>query len=287
MSAKGHKRTHRLMPAIPFIRSGEKNMSQPVSAQDLLTPYVDVALFAVTTNCNLRCTYCPVISPTYVGEDFDLSQTDDLAEEFTLAKVRLVQISGHGETTIIPGWEKLCEAFERRGIAVCITSNFSNIFSDAEIDALARMTHITISIDTVDRELLARMRRRVDLRTILYNMSRVRLRAKQLDRKPAFNWQCTLSDEVTAGLQNWLDMGILNGVTHFTLGNLLAYPGVPGSSRHVATLDGPALETACRELTNLKQRARAAGVALTIQTGIVEGINEKLWSSGVSQPFQL
>ena len=262
-------------------------MAQSISPQDLLTSYVDVALFAVTTNCNLRCTYCPVSSPAYVGEDFDLSQAERLAEEFALAKVRLVQISGHGETTMIPGWEKLCEAFERRRIAVCITSNFSKIFSDAQIDALARMTHITISIDTIDRELLARMRRRVDLRTILHNMSRVRLRAKHLGRAAVFNWQCTLSDAFTDGLQDWLDMGILNGVTHFTLGNLLAYPGVPDSSRHVAKLDGAALEAACRELKNVTQRARAAGVPMTIQPGIVEGINEKLRSSGVNQPFQL
>ena len=189
---------------------------------------------------------------------------------------------------MIPGWEKLCEAFERRRIAVCITSNFSKIFSDAEIDALARMTHITISIDTIDRELLARMRRRVDLRTILYNMNTVRLRAKQLGRAALFNWQCTLSDAFTAGLQDWLDMGILNGITHFTLGNLLRPPAcriarVTSQSSMARHWKRPVRTKKVRPTSTSESCWRP----LTIQPGIVESINEKLRSSGVNQPFQL
>jgi hypothetical protein len=61
------------------------------------------------------------------------------------------------------------------------------------------MAWITISIDTVDRELLKQIRRKVDLRTILYNMQAIRLRAANCywrepvcyGREPVFNWQCT------------------------------------------------------------------------------------------------
>ena len=171
---------------------------------DLLTPFVDAVLWEITTNCNLRCTYCSVSLPIYRGEDFDLARIDALTEEFATAKVRMVQISGHGETTMIPGWQEICQAFTRHDINVCITSNFSKMFSDAELDALARMVHITVSIDTVDRELLKNLRRKVDLRTILYNVAMVRLRAERIGRKPHFNWQCTLSDAVIDGLPDWI-----------------------------------------------------------------------------------
>jgi MoaA/NifB/PqqE/SkfB family radical SAM enzyme len=256
--------------------------------EDLTTSFVQVVLFAVTTNCNLRCTYCGVSHPAYRGEDFDLSHIDELTEGLAAAHVRMVQISGHGETTMLPGWERLGAAFQHRGITVCITSNFSKTFSAAEIDALAEMGHITVSIDTVDRELLKALRRKVDLRTILYNMQMVRLRAAQTHHRPVtFNWQCTLSDAVVAGLPDWLELGILSGVTHFTLGNLIEYEALPDSPQHVAKLDREKLATACDILAALARRARDASVVLTIQPGIVEGINERRRALGVNEMLRI
>jgi MoaA/NifB/PqqE/SkfB family radical SAM enzyme len=76
------------------------------------------------------------------------------------AKVAYVQISSHGETTIIPNWRAYCKYFQDSGIHVTITTNFATVFSDSEIDAFARMSSNTISIDTVDRELLKQIRRK-------------------------------------------------------------------------------------------------------------------------------
>src|ERR1700740_1396287 len=124
-----------------------------------------------------------------------LSRVEKLVQEMVAAKVVFVQIRGQGETTIIPNWEAYCKYFQDSGIHVLITTNFSTVYSEPEIDAFARMSAITISIDTVDRELLKQIRRKVDLRTILYNMQRVRLRAvSHYGREPVYNWQCTLSD---------------------------------------------------------------------------------------------
>ncbi|HVX36336.1 MAG TPA: radical SAM protein [Hyphomicrobium sp.] len=266
---------------------GSQSDNKPArfSHHDLMTRSIDVVLFAATTNCNLRCTYCAVSLPDYVGEDFDVSKLDDLASGFARANVRLVQISGHGETTILPNWEKFALAFEHRGIPTCITSNFSKIFSDSEIDALAQMSHITISIDTVDRELLQAVRRKVDLRTILYNMSRIRLCAQHHGRVPNFNWQCTLSDKVYRGLRDWMDLGILNGVTNFTLGNLIELSALPDTPRHVAKMERDELLDACRIIADVCNHASKSGVWISIQPGIIEGINESLVARGVNEPF--
>jgi hypothetical protein len=263
----------------------QEEPTMSVQDSDLLTPAIDTVLWTVTTNCNLRCTYCSVSHPDYRGEDFDLARTERLADEFAAVHVRSVQINGHGETTMIPGWVGMCAAFDRHGINVCITSNFSKIFSDAEVDALAHMTRIVISIDTVDQDLLKKVRRRVDLRTILYNMTRVRLRAQRIGRVPHFNWQCTLSDAVISGLPDWFELGLLNGVSTFTLGNLIKIEGLLDSPRHPAEMDKPSLLTACGTIAELSRRAHAAGAEFFIQAGVIEGINESLARLGHNEAF--
>jgi hypothetical protein len=265
-----------------------------LAPDDLLTNYVETVLFETTTNCNLRCTYCGLSLPWYVGSDFDFSRFERLVQEFVAAKVVSVQISGHGETTIIRNWETYCKYLQDHGIGVCITSNFSTVYSEAEVDALARMNWITISIDTVDRELLKQVRRKVDLRTVLYNMQTIRLRAvSQYGREPVFNWQCTLTDLVAPKLVEWVQMGLLNGVTNFTFGNLIEYKELPELlardnaviPRHVARLAREPLLQACTAITEAVLLARREKAVVNMQPGIVEGINESLKAFGINTPF--
>jgi hypothetical protein len=224
------------------------------------------------------------------------SQIEKLVEQMARAKVEWVAINGHGETTIIPNWEVYCKYFLDHGIRVSITTNFANVFSDQEIDAFARMWAITVSIDTADRELLKQLRKKVDLRTILYNMQRVRLRAvSQYGREPIYNWQCTLSDLAAPKLAEWVQMGLLNGVTKFTFGNLIEHNDLPEVltrdkaviPRHVARLELEPLQAACHSLAEAVSLARRAQAAVEIQPGIVEGINARLAELGVNSPFAI
>jgi hypothetical protein len=234
--------------------------------------------------------------PTYVGQDFDFSNIEKLADEMVAANVKDVQISGHGETTILPDWERYCSYFQNRGLTVCITSNFSKIFTDEEIDSLARMREITVSIDTVERELLKSIRRKVDLRTILYNMQKIRLRSLTRYRKPMFfNWQCTLSDLVVFGLSDWVEMGLLYGVKTFTLGNLVGHKFVAEVMkkenapvpRQVAEMEKEQIVKACRVLNEACSLALSSGAIFLIQPGIIERINESLQNYGIREPFTL
>src|SRR5262245_27101486 len=111
----GYDETHpslpsRVAPSIILCQARGDVLRDMVTDEDLTTPFVQTVLFAVTTRCNLRCTYCAVSLPGYSGEDFDVAGFDRLVDGFAKASVNLVQISGHGETTMIPGWERLCEA---------------------------------------------------------------------------------------------------------------------------------------------------------------------------------
>jgi hypothetical protein len=278
-----------------------------LSDDDLFTDHVDIVLFETTTNCNLRCAYCAVSLPWYSGADFELTRVPRLVREMTSAKVASVQISGHGETTMLPQWETFCRAFQDHGIAVSITSNFSKVYTDSEIDAFARMCSITVSIDTVDRELLRKIRRKVDLRTILFNMQQIRLRSLTCyDREPVFNWQCTLSDLVASKLLDWVRMGLLYGVTNFTFGNLIELRGlqfgdVPETKellaalarddtpipRHVARLEREPLLAACNSIVEAVSLALRSKAVVNMQPGIIEGINERLKQFGINEPFSI
>jgi len=271
-------------------------ISSLIQPDDLVTRKIDTVLFEATTGCNLRCTYCGVSSPTYISKDFDFGRIEEIAASMAAVHVRTVQISGHGETTMLPDWVRYCREFLDRKIGLCITSNFSKIFSDDEIDVLARMDWITVSIDTVNRKLLMEIRRRVDLRTILYNMQAVRLRAlTKYGRLPVFNWQCTLSNLVIDGLVDWAQMGILSGVEQFTLGNLIenqevaravSADGLP-VPRHIARLERDELLEACRTIQKTVHAVREGGAAITIQPGIEEGIAARLASFGMNAPLNL
>ena len=258
----------------------------------LLAAQIDTVLFEATSNCNIRCTYCRVSAPTYAGADFDFSHIEKIADQMVTANVRCVQISGLGETTMLAHWQDYCRLFFERGIGVRITSNFAKIFSDDEIDVLIHMQDITISIDTIDRAVLKSIRRRVDLRTILYNMQRVRLASVALDgRRPSFNWQCTLSDRVVFDLPAWVEMGLLNGVGTFTLCNLIEHKDLPEVLarenaplvRHVARMERDPLVAACASIRSAVARSREAGATFIIQPGTLEGINKRLRMFGVDK----
>jgi molybdenum cofactor biosynthesis enzyme MoaA len=146
--------------------------------EDLEARSIECLLLTVTTNCNLRCTYCCVSQPWYTGQNLDISRLDHFISELSDYKVGLIQVNGHGETTMVEGWEKFCQKLLQQGFALCITSNFARLFTSDELQVLASMRFIIISIDTVNKELLRRIRRAVKLENILSNMKNIQNRAK-------------------------------------------------------------------------------------------------------------
>ena len=83
------------------------------AVSDLLGPgVIDYIRLDLTTRCNLRCVYCAVSQADYQG--FDMAP--DIVEKAKQAIVDLarhnslvaVDVNGHGETTIVEGWEHIC-----------------------------------------------------------------------------------------------------------------------------------------------------------------------------------
>ncbi len=183
----------------------------------------------LTTRCNLRCVYCLVSQVDYAGRDMT-PEIIAKAKKFILQlatyhKLAPVDVNGHGETTYFASWVETCRTLLRGGIALRLTSNFAKDFDDTELDVLARMKSIAISIDTSDRATLRRIRRKVDVRQIVMNMHYVRMKAQELFiQPPKFRLLAGLYDQNSLLAEDFARFAISLGVAGIDFWNLSAYP---------------------------------------------------------------
>jgi pyruvate-formate lyase-activating enzyme len=169
----------------------------------------------LTTSCNLRCVYCAVIHPDYVGETME---HDVIQSGITFVRkisryheISGVGVNGHGETTFAPGWTSACRELVALDLPVNIITNLAKSYSIEEFDVLGSLHTISVSIDTSDRDLLRRIRRRVDVRQIISNIVAVRAAAFRHNRpSPRFQFFCGLYDKNTPMIEDlaWLAVAL-------------------------------------------------------------------------------
>lgn len=241
--------------------------------------------FDLTSRCNLRCVYCAVSHPDYQGIDMPgptVAQITalilGLARHNTLEPIDL---NGHGETTFKDGWTDVCFALAERDVKIRITSNFAKAFDELELDALACMNSIGISIDSADRKLLQAVRRRVDIRQISINMALVRAAAVKLHRPPPkFGFLCGLYDKSAEDWENLARFAIASGVTKVEIWSLTEHLGldVPEAER-VRPLDDlsdgelrPRIRSVVRGISLL----RRYGIDVVVQGGFVAALARRV-----------
>ena len=193
-----------------------------------------------TTRCNLRCVYCAVSQPGYAGVDMSEEVFADVLKlADTLPRNTHIMVNGHGETTFHPNWQMLCDGLTARGFRPSIITNLARPLTAAESQSLARFVVIQISIDTADEELLAQLRRRVKLSTIVDNIARIRAAAVSLHiQPPKFALSCGVFDVTFDGLERLADFAIAHKMHSVTFWELVKYPDIPGAlnTNSVSTL---------------------------------------------------
>ena len=141
----------------------------------------------LTSRCNLKCVYCAVSHPAYQGADMpDVVARKAAGSDRRPRKAQSVGTRGSER----PRGNDIPRRLDRLllctvgagGIPLRLTSNFAKSFDIEELEALACMDSISISIDTADRMLLRRLRRHVHLRQIMTNMTLVKAAAVKLHR---------------------------------------------------------------------------------------------------------
>jgi MoaA/NifB/PqqE/SkfB family radical SAM enzyme len=207
--------------------------ADPAHADDHLLDTVRPreVLLELTSRCSLRCIYCAVSQPDYVGRDLEMGQQEIIDQLVALAPSEF-QINGHGETSIVEGWDELALGLMRRGLSLTMTSHLNKPMSDKEIDVFARLQRITVSCDTGDPETYQRLRRGGRLERVANNITRI-LGACRREGIPgpyiAIN--CTTTHLNVNGIPELVAWAADLGVSGVALTNLTEYPPIPGCER--------------------------------------------------------
>jgi len=143
------------------------------------------------------------------------------------------------------------------------------------------MDSIKISIDTADRMLLQRLRRRVDLRQITTNVALTKAAALKLHRAPPnFGFLCGLYDRNTLEWDTFARFSIASGITAVDIWSLTEHPGldVPDEDR-VHPLDDlldcdlrPRVQSILRGLRLLRRH----GVSVIVHGAFVEALAKRV-----------
>ncbi len=142
-----------------------------------------------------------------------------LASKKTL---QLVHVNGHGETTFLSNWTEPCRVLLNHNLPLMLTTNLAKRFSDEELQTLARMHIIAVSIDTNSRMMMRRLRRKVDLDRIVSNIEQIRRTARLLGKGPLpeIHLSCGLYDQNSLGIEAFAQFAIDLGVRGVGFWNL-------------------------------------------------------------------
>jgi len=255
-------------------------MKRPNPPEQLLgSSKTGVAHLELTSRCNLRCVYCAVSQPTYHGADLDLRWFDDLIETLEQRRVDFVYVNGHGETTMIDGWDDLANRLLGHGFKLGIVTNLSRPLSDPEIDTLSHFEQLCVSCDTADPALFTALRRKAKLSVLLENQERIRQRAAQRSQsKQRISWSCVVSDRNVFGLADLVSLGIDHGVQHFEFCNLTKYPDLPGvlNVSHISTLELNSMKQARQTIQKALRSADRRRCTWSVQSGLLDLLEQRI-----------
>jgi MoaA/NifB/PqqE/SkfB family radical SAM enzyme len=209
--------------------NGELQLEQPVVSELLAAAPLHEVRLALTTRCNLRCVYCAVSQNAYHGEDLpkELARKalQIIPQIVDKERIYAVNVNGHGETTFVPGWTETCTALLDENLPLVLTTNLAKSLSKEEAEVLARMRALNVSIDSSDAGVLRRMRRNVDVRQILTNITFIRVAARRLGiTPPAFRFSCGLYDQNSLFVEDLARLAVEYKIERVGFWNLNQFP---------------------------------------------------------------
>lgn len=178
--------------------------------ESLLHARTRMVMLEITSRCNLRCTYCAKSHPGNAGEHMTF-ELESILPDLERVTPHEIQISGHGESTILEGWSELASRLIERGMPITLTSNFSRVFSESEIAVLAEMEQITISCDTADPEAFRAIRRGAEISSVEENLRNLLARSEVTGRRPYLAINCVLTPRTIGGLCDLVHWAVDNG----------------------------------------------------------------------------
>src|SRR5580704_12480127 len=248
---------------------------------DLLRPLTHSVCIEVTSKCNLRCSYChksDEVREALPASNADMTDgmIDDLYRYCKAAGVKHVTLSQGGETTMYAGWHNRIAKFIDDAEMVChIVSNFARLFKDDDLEALAKFRDIQISFDSSDWEMVRKLRSRADLRTITFNILKLRQKAREISRSPTLVVNCVLWRD------NIGDVAKLAGFCReLAIDQLLLTEGMISTENNfkvpdtLDTLNNDDVLTLARQINAAEEEITGSGTALRLQEHLQVRIGE-------------
>lgn len=134
---------------------------------------IDHIFLELTTDCNMRCTYCGTSEPDRTFETMPNNPkaiTEFVKQNFDTSVS--IQLNGHGETTILPWWTEV--ANELLDYRIGIITNMVRSLNEHELLTMSKFAAITVSVDVPDPLLHRQIRRGGNLENIMLNMKEIR-----------------------------------------------------------------------------------------------------------------
>ena len=129
-------------------------------------------------------------------------------------------LHGHGETTTYKGWEEFAALLIDEGFKLVMCSNLKKTFSAAEIDTLARFNSLTVSIDSLDPEIFASIRRGCKLQQVLQNIDSIQMAARTIQNKLQWSLDIVPTDRNIDGILDVIKLAHSIGFRSVILSNL-------------------------------------------------------------------
>lgn len=245
-----------------------------------LDPHPRSVLIEMTTRCNLRCTYCAVSHPAYVSHDLELDPVELIAQVERLGPHQ-IQLSGHGETTVLRKWTVLASSAIERGLPLSITTNLAKRLTEVEARLLSEFTHITVSCDTPDPETYAQLRRGGRLERIEENLEKLRrANARHPDRRPYLAINAVLSATTLGQLVDHVEWVAAHGAASLSLTHLVRHEALDD----LAPDHAKSVPDAAATVEAAARRAKELGLDFNVMGGLAEALYEPRVEPEVPEP---
>ncbi len=247
---------------------------------------MEILMVELTSRCNLRCSYCSKNQPENDkihgrNEDMKLTLIDRAIDFVKEYRPRSLLLTGTGETTFLKEWVDICTNFLNIHQSIMLNTNIARTYTQQEIDTLSKFNELHVSIDSADPDEMKKLRSNSDLRTIAFNILRIKANSLlQKRRIPMLHVNCTVTTVNAFNLLNLAYFCLVTGVHSVAFSDVMEF-GYADSHlgiRSIGALDNQQLAQVSLQLTEAMSVLKNAGIACSIQPslqGKLTGINIK------------
>lgn len=223
----------------------------------------------LTSRCNLRCQYCSVPhAPAYGAEDLRADFMSKSLELLRGVPLQSLSLSGRGEISYAEHWPSVLRRYQELPVPTQLISNLAIPLSWEQACALASIDALGFSVDTLDRDLLRRVRKGADLRNIIANMGMLKAAAVHIGKAQLnFDLFSVVTVATVSSLSTVAAFAVAMGAGTWHLQDLVMdYSDLAEEvdTRHLSVLSPAEMKQAAADIDRARTIAEAGGVRVDI-----------------------